>query len=58
MSVIYVTYDKNLKDYLWKKYKIDNLIYGNHPKTDKPFWVYERNNELNIALKGYFEKSE
>lgn len=57
MNVIYVTYDSKLKYYLWRYKSIENILAGNHPKTNKPFWVYERNKKLENALKGWFNKT-
>lgn len=56
MSVIYVTYDAALKRYLWNKCNIDTILYAKHPKTNKPLWVYERNQILEKALKDYFDE--
>ena len=52
-SIIYVTYDLNLKRYL-NKNGIDNLIYGKNPKSNNMFWVFKRDDELNKLLDEYY----
>lgn len=54
-SCIFVTYDNNLKSFL-KEMDVDDILYGMHPKTNKLFWVYERNDKLNSALDIWFKK--
>ena len=41
MNKIYITYD---------------VSYGLNPKSLKPFWVYERTNELETILNSWFNK--
>lgn len=52
--IIYITYDKNLKDYLFNN-GINDILYGINPKTNKRFWVYERNEYLNSLLDKWFK---
>lgn len=52
-SCIYVTYNLELKKYLWSK-GISTLIHGLNPNTKNLFWVYERNEKLNKALDEWF----
>lgn len=52
--VIYITYDKNLKNYLYSN-GITDILYGINPKTNKKFWVYERTEYLNNLLSKWFE---
>lgn len=50
MSVIYTTYDTNLKKHLKKhgfRYILCGLAYS---EPHKPFWVYERTTEFNKVL--------
>ena len=54
-NCIYVTYDYNLKQYL-RKFNIENILYGLHPKTNRMFWVYERNCNLQEKLDNWFKK--
>lgn len=57
MSIIYTTYDVELKKYL-SKLGIKHLICGRAVKnTEKLFWVYERNALLNNALNNWFHAS-
>lgn len=53
MNIIYITYDINLKKFLSNR-GIDNLLKAKHPKTDRLFWIYERNEILNKALDDWF----
>ena len=55
-NCIYITYDKNLKEYL-RKNGIENILYGLHPKTLKMFWVYKRDNILQEKLDFWFNKN-
>ena len=55
-NCIYITYDKNLKEYL-RKYGIENILYGLHPKTLKMFWVYKRDSVLQEKLDFWFNKN-
>lgn len=50
----FITYDVKLKNYLSSK-NIKDIIYGLNPKTNRLFWVYERNNELNKCLDEWFQ---
>lgn len=52
-SKVFITYDINLKRYLWNN-GIDNIICGLNPKNNNKFWVYERNNILNDMLDKWF----
>lgn len=54
-SCIYITYDVNLKTYL-KNNNISDILYGMHPKTNKLFWVYERNENFNKILNEWLNK--
>lgn len=54
-NCIYVTYDHNLKLYL-HSFKIESILYGLHPKTNKMFWVYERNKLLQEKLDDWFKR--
>lgn len=55
MHKIYITYDVLLKRHL-RNYGINDILYGLNPKSLKPFWVYERTNELEIVLNSWFNK--
>ena len=55
MNKIYVTYDVSLKKKL-RDYGINDILYGLNPKSLKPFWVYERTNELETILNSWFNK--
>lgn len=50
MSCIFTCYDAKQKIFFEKNGQ-HNLIYGLHPKTNKKFWVYERNEKFNQLLK-------
>ena len=50
MCCIFTCYDTNQKKFFEKNGE-HNLIYGLHPKTNKLFWVYERNEHFNKLLK-------
>ena len=49
MSCIFPCYDTKQKKF-FEENGLRDLIYGLHPKTLKPFWVYERNNQFNMIL--------
>lgn len=53
-SSVFITYDVNLKKYLWNN-EIDNILCGLNPKTKNKFWVYERNDRLNNKLDEWFK---
>lgn len=55
MNKIYITYDVSLKKKL-RDYGINDILYGLNPKSLKPFWVYERTNELETILNSWFNK--
>lgn len=58
MSVIYTTYNVELKNYL-SNIGIKYLLCGRAVKNlNKLFWVYERNDELNVALEDWFNITE
>lgn len=58
MSVIYTTYDVELKKYL-NNLGFRYLICGRAPKKqDKLFWVYERTPSLNSALDAWFNTNK
>ena len=58
MSVIYTTYDLNLKEYL-KEYGIRYLICGQSvTKPHNMFWVYERNEKFNAILNNWIYKNK
>ena len=50
MSCIFTCY-ATIQTKFFEKNGIHDLIYGLHPKTLKPFWVYERNEKFNAVLK-------
>ena len=53
MSVIYTTYDTNLKQFM-KERGIRFLICGQSvTEPHNTFWVYERNKEFNTALQSW-----
>ena len=56
MSCIFTCHDTIQKKF-FEKNGIHDLIYGLHPKTLKPFWVYERNEKFNAVLKKWSETS-
>ena len=56
MSCIFTCYDTIQKKF-FEKNGIHDLIYGLHPKSLKPFWVYERNEKFNAVLKKWSETS-
>lgn len=55
MNKIYVTYDISLKKHL-RICGVNDILYGLHPKSLKPFWVYDRNEELEGILNSWFAK--
>ena len=52
-NVIYVTYDVELKRFL-NNNGIDNLIYGQNPKSGNLFWVFKRCEKLNKLIDLYY----
>lgn len=46
MSCIFTCYDTTQRKFFRDK-GLRDLIYGLHPKTFKPFWVYERTEYFN-----------
>lgn len=50
MSCIFTCYDTTQKKF-FEKNGLRDIIYGLHPKTLRPFWVYERNDLFNDLLK-------
>ncbi len=57
LNVIYVSYDSNFKKYAYE-HGIENILYGLHPKTNKMFWVYKRDEKLDIVLQQWFHVNE
>lgn len=57
MNTIYITYDVSLKRYL-RKCGINDILYGLHPKSLKPFWIYDRTKELEDVLSDWFCKNK
>ena len=55
MSCIFTCYDTTQKRF-FEKNGLRDLIYGLHPKTLKPFWVYERNDQFNIVFQQWRER--
>ena len=55
MSNVYICYDKVQRNYFYSK-GLSDVVYGLHPKTMKPFWVFERNEEFNIAISEWISK--
>lgn len=50
MSCIFTCYDTKQKKF-FEQNGLYDLIYGLHPKTLKPFWIYERTKKFNEVLK-------
>lgn len=48
--IIFICYDTNQKHY-FDKNGFKSLIKGLHPKTLRPFWIYERNSEFDKCFK-------
>lgn len=46
-------YSKRLADFLIRKKGLRFITYAKHPKTDRLFWMFERNEELDEALAEY-----
>ena len=55
MSVVFITYDTKLKDFLTYKNGIRYAIKGLNEHNKKRFFVYERNEKLNKLLDEYFK---
>lgn len=56
MFCIFMCYDTTQKKF-FEQNGLHDLIYGLHPKTLKPFWVYERNAQFNAVLQKWKEMS-
>ena len=56
MSCIFTCYDTAQKKF-FELNGLHDLIYGLHPKTLRPFWVYERNEKFNEVLSVWKETS-
>lgn len=55
MSYIFTCYDNTQKKF-FETNGITDILYGLHPKTMKPFWVYERNEKFNIVFKEWLNQ--
>ena len=58
MNNIYVTYEKELKDFLTYEKGIRYLIKGLNDNTLKRFFVYERNEQFNKALNEWLTRNK
>jgi hypothetical protein len=47
---LFYCYSCNMKDFL-KSQGLRFVTKGRHPKTDKPFFVFEKSEELNKGIK-------
>ena len=55
MSCIFTCYDNTQKKF-FETNGITDILYGLHPKTMKPFWIYERNEKFNIVFKEWLSQ--
>lgn len=51
-------YSKRLADFLIREKGLRFITYAKHPKTDRLFWMFERNEALEQALVDYKRLSE
>ena len=58
MSVIYITYDKEIKDFLTYEKGIRYLVKGLNDKTLKRFYIYERNEHINKCLNEWLTRKK
>lgn len=49
MNTIFICYDKKQHNY-FKRQGEKDIIYGLHPKTHNPFWIYKRTEKLNELI--------
>ena len=57
MNCIFTCYDNKQKKF-FESNNIRDILYGLHPKTIKPFWVYERDEKFNIAFKEWLSQRD
>jgi hypothetical protein len=53
MSKYFFCYSKQLHKYIQSHYNISYICTALHETTNKKFWLYERNEQLNNALQDY-----
>lgn len=46
---LFICYDKKQKKY-FEQNGFKDILYGLHPKTLKPFWCFERNENFDVCF--------
>lgn len=54
-SMVYVCYDKVQRNYFRDK-GIKDVVYGIHPKTYKPFWVFLQTEYFGMAMREWLDR--
>ncbi len=57
MFPIFICYDTNQRRY-FKSKGIQDIVYGLHPKTLRPFWIYERDSYFNMCFKDWLSTKD
>ena len=52
---IFICYDTNQKKY-FSNNGFNDIVYGLHPKTLKPFWIYERNENFDNCFEKWLDR--
>lgn len=52
---IFICYDTNQRKY-FSKNGFQDIVYALHPKTMKPFWIYERDEKFDKCFEEWLDR--
>lgn len=55
METAFVCYDKTQRNF-FRDNGIKDIVYGLHPKTMKPFWVFIRNKRFEACMQEWVKR--